>query len=197
MESLRKRVPFKLSSDSSGDNFEETRILDEQEQEEIIEELKREISKSSSQYTSALVLVVGLSCLLQFISLLKPPTEHPFVPIFSSDIAEPAIPGARPFTVLHILIHANLLLSLLFDQNWVKDLELGQFRLPTSYTHMLLASAIAPILSVILGKTWATTGWWSVTILVSLLVQTVQGWLEAGNENIVELEKMRYVARGA
>lgn len=58
-------------------------------------------------------------------------------------------------------------------------------------------SAGAPLLCILLGKSWQALAWWSLAGAVTLIAHVVQKSITQGEESIRELEKMKYVAPGA
>jgi hypothetical protein len=74
-------------------------------------------------------------------------------------------------------------------------MHFSHVRLP-QVTTMLGLSAVAPTLSLLMGKTWQTVLWWSITPAVGMLMMLLKCWIEQGEEDIRNLEKMKYDARG-
>lgn len=111
---------------------------------------------------------------------------------------EPLIYLARVFAFLQILVHTRLLLLLTPDAATpLHRLTKEQPHLAPSVSWLLGLSCIAPVTSIVLGKSWYQTGWWSVTFLVTLSVRSMLQWREDEEKNIAELEKLKYSAGGA
>ena len=68
---------------------------------------------------------------------------------------------------------------------------------PFSYPVTYALSALAPAICVLLGRSWQTVAWWSLTCAVTFVVQAVQHSVAQGNQSVLELEKLKYVAPGA
>ncbi|KIM89228.1 hypothetical protein PILCRDRAFT_813155 [Piloderma croceum F 1598] len=186
MTSLRKRMTFKLESESP---TEDNHVLDEQEQEDLISGLRDENLASNQQYLLVLQVTVALSCLLHLIFLVNP--TNPLLVFFSSKQPDTPIPLLIPFTLLAVLIHLDLGLLLYPDRSRLTDIA------PLSYLPLFGLSALSPFLSILLGRHWLTVAWWSVTGGVVWLAHSVQQWIDQGAQSILELEKMKYVAPGA
>lgn len=60
-----------------------------------------------------------------------------------------------------------------------------------------MLSAVGPILSVISGRSWLQTAWWSMTLFVILAAQRGIQWINEAEVNVDELEKLKYDAKGA
>lgn len=71
------------------------------------------------------------------------------------------------------------------------------FALPLPYYVLFPLSAIAPILSLVSGRGWVETLWWSGTALVVLFIQRAKTWILDEREDIRGLEGLRYDAKGA
>jgi hypothetical protein len=187
MTSLRKRVPFKFASEST--DQEDDHVLDEQEQEELIASLRDENLASNQHYLLVLQVTVALSCLLHLIFLVSP--TNPLLVFASTAEPDIPIPLLIPFTLLAIAIHLDLGLLLYPDRSTLTDIQ------PLSYLPLFGLSAVSPCLSLLLGRSWLTVAWWSVTGGVVWVAHSVQGWMDKGDQSITELEGMQYVAPGA
>jgi hypothetical protein len=113
-----------------------------------------------------------------------------FIYFFKASKDSDSNPLSSSFIFLAFLIHLNLALLL---HPLISDVRVCYPSHPVPFA----VSAVAPVLCVILGKSWQTTAWWCITPTISFLVQTIQGWIARGNKSIVELESLKYVSRGA
>ncbi|KAI0917268.1 hypothetical protein AcW2_007447 [Taiwanofungus camphoratus] len=221
--SLRQRIPFKLSENN--EDTSNDRILDEQgmhvagqclphlgdtvtnnkEQEEVIERLQTQSNTANNQYMLLCQVVIGLSCLLHFIFLLRGSKESPLFVLLPSGVPSPSIPAAPLFAVLHIILHLNLSLHLLpahsevFHSVFPSSYSFHSPSLPLLFSHpvTLTAPAVAPTLSLLLHRGWPDVAWWSIAGGMTLFVYSVQKWIRQSEEGIRELEGMRYNAKGA
>lgn len=69
--------------------------------------------------------------------------------------------------------------------------------LPLPVLWTLGSSGLAPLVSLTSGKSWQQTSWWSVTLVITLLVWTMLQSVQDSDENLEKLEKLRYDAKGA
>ncbi|KAF9450584.1 hypothetical protein P691DRAFT_665001 [Macrolepiota fuliginosa MF-IS2] len=194
MDTLRRRTTFKFSEQDEGDD----RILDEQEQDELIQNLRKQNEQSTNQQLIFVRILVLLSALLQFIHLLTPTKTNPLFVIFPNEtqLSPPTIPFATGFTIISLLIHLNL--AILFHPDDVRThLQLTHNPRPLSYGLLYALSAVSPTLSIFLQLPWQITVWWLLTSIIVFVVQTVMDTVESGSQSVSELESMRYVARGA
>jgi hypothetical protein len=150
-----------------------------------------ELQISGTSCFFKLLLHSLLLCEHQYLSLRLPSSffSH-FIYFLKASKDSDSIPLSSSFIFLAFLVHLNLALllhPLIFN---VKVCYL-------SHPVPLAVSAVAPVLCMILGKSWRTIAWWCITPTISILVQTIQGWIAHGNKSIVELESLKYVARGA
>ncbi|KAG2153099.1 uncharacterized protein EDB93DRAFT_1136602 [Suillus bovinus] len=191
MDALRRRNPFKYSSEPSESH--DTHILDEQEQSELIDNLKSMNAASNSQNRIALQITIALSFLLHVVFIFSdynsplvivfPPAGGPESPLYLSPV----------LTLLAIILHANAALL-----THPRNLVLAKRRIkPLPYSVAFGLSAISPTISVLSQKTWQTTGWWCTAASVIWIVHASNKWIVQGQESISELERMKYISAGA
>ncbi|OBZ71542.1 hypothetical protein A0H81_08427 [Grifola frondosa] len=195
--SLRQRIPFRYF-----DAEEETeRVLDEQEQEELIQDLRRQSDSSNNLYVTLLHVLLALSGIVHLIYLYSPTKESPFSALLGSHSPAPPIPLASAFDVLHMLLHLHLHLHLLHPEHPIRRMLSSApnipFPLPLTHPLILTAPALAPVLSLLLRRDWRDALWWSVASGMTWLVYSTLKWIQKNEEDIHELEKMQYDARGA
>ncbi|KAF5315495.1 hypothetical protein D9619_007175 [Psilocybe cf. subviscida] len=187
MDTLRRRIPFKLADDNDDNN--DNLILDEEQQDAVIESLRKENDIVNRWYSSALMLVVGLSCILHLLTFQR----NPLLAIFPINSTQPSLPLPAAFTILSLFVHANLALFL----DVKVRLSIRETLTPLSYRFLYLLCAVAPTLSLFLNKPWQTTVWWCSTPLVVAMVQTVLDSVQQNIQGIADLETMKYSAPGA
>ncbi|KAG6890623.1 hypothetical protein C0995_006599 [Termitomyces sp. Mi166 len=194
MQSVRKRALYKFAN-GNGSEEEDGHILYEEEQEELIQTLKEENQSSNYRFLTVLRGILIFSFILQIFSLFKNPLLAIFPPTISDNT--PEIPLPIPFTLLNMFLHFNL--ALLVFPTELRSLNIfSETRLhPLPYQLTYAIAAVPPTLSMFLRKSWQSTTWWGVTILIVSTVQMVMDSIHEGNESISELESMRYVSRGA
>ncbi|KAH9971953.1 hypothetical protein BGW80DRAFT_1173764 [Lactifluus volemus] len=175
---LRKRSPFTFASDESYPGFA---ILDDQEQEEIIQTLKKENDASDSKIRNFLDVLRLAFTLLHVIYLFR--RTNPLNPFLS-----PAQPLRIPFDILFALVHIMALL------------DMGDCALYWSMCYRAKVYAItlvAPTYCVLTGKGLTNTAWWSFAFVAAALYHYFHSLILQGERNILELRVMRYNARGA
>ncbi|KZP33688.1 hypothetical protein FIBSPDRAFT_313104 [Athelia psychrophila] len=184
---IRKRTTFKFASESE-DAEDEQHILDEQEQDELIEKLKLQSRTQDKVYLYVIQAVIALSGFLHVIYLKS--HTNPLLALFPISQADTPL---RPtsLTILAIFIHLNL--SLLTYPNHLSPINIT----PLPYVYLFGLCAVAPGLSLLLGRGWLTIAWWSVTGGVVWLAHTVHQTTQRREESIARLEGLRYVAPGA
>ncbi|KAH7922954.1 hypothetical protein BV22DRAFT_1016295 [Leucogyrophana mollusca] len=192
MNSLRQRIPFKYPSDSS--STEEPLVLDEQEQDELIDKLRTRNSTSDRQHRLGLQLTIALSCILHLVYLFSDQDS----PLFAMFPAGPSgkgspLPLSRLVTMVDVLFHVNL--GVLVHPWPMRGSHIVSF--PLSYMYAFAWSAIPPTLSLLAGKAWQTTAWWSMMLITTWVSHVVQAWIEETDEGFSEFEKMKYQAAGA
>ncbi|KAH6912608.1 hypothetical protein BKA70DRAFT_1422182 [Coprinopsis sp. MPI-PUGE-AT-0042] len=191
MESLRRRVPFKQDDDEGN----ETRILDEQEQEQVVEDLRSRNDSSNAQYRLWLQGLLAISALLQLIYLFNPSKDSPLLTLFPpSGPASSPVPLSTLLTLISLVSHGSLVM-LSRQQTHL----LAQLRLPDGIPFSVLysISAVGPTLALVLGKPWQTTVWWCFTAAIIFVSQTVLEAIDAGDHSVAELEAIMYRAPGA
>ncbi|KDQ11052.1 hypothetical protein BOTBODRAFT_190014 [Botryobasidium botryosum FD-172 SS1] len=173
-------------------------VLDEQEQEEIIRNLRAESNKSTANHVFFLLSLLTLSLILQFIFLNKSAwstqTATP-LSIFFSEAPAPLLGGAVLFTLVHISV-------LILDIGLLPpDPNLKIDTLP-SFIHPLLPVRglfllLAPTISFLMRKDMAQTIWWALPAGVHSIVWLSSKWIEAEAQSLQKLEELRYNAKGA
>ena len=192
MDSLRRRVPFKASNDDDSEE-NDSRILDEQEQETLIRTLRDSNNTSSRQHVLALRTILTLSLFLQLLSFRDNPLSVIVPPATPGPSSSIPLPGL--FTILSLLVHINL--AFLAFMDYIKPRFHTSHVHPISYQLSYALSAVAPTLSLFLRRPWQSTIWWGLTTTVVFTAQSIMESINEGNKDISELESMKYVAFGA
>ncbi|KAI8969621.1 hypothetical protein BD414DRAFT_428225 [Trametes punicea] len=200
MNALRRRIPFRVSEDEPQD----THILDEQEQEGVIDLLREESASSNAFYLVSLQAVVVLSLLLHVLYVTRFPKPSPIAILFQDTTVGPPVPLATAMAWLQIAIHCNLGMNLLHTDHPLRSaLQIDALRpslrlpLPLSHPATVLSPVLAPTYALLLGQDWIDVLWWSTAGLLTLLITVILRWIKEEEEEITELEKLRYTARGA
>ncbi|KAG1809016.1 hypothetical protein EV424DRAFT_1328544 [Suillus variegatus] len=191
MNALRRRNPFKYSSEPSGSH--DTYILDEQEQSELIDDIKSLNATSNNQNRIALQITLALSFLLHIIYIssdynsplvvIFPPAGRPESPLYLSPV----------LTLLAIILHAN---AALLARS--RNLVLAKRQItPLPYSVAFGLSAVSPAISVLSGKMWQTTAWWCTAAFLTWIVRASNNWIMQEQQSISELERMKYISAGA
>ncbi|KAI0670767.1 hypothetical protein C8Q78DRAFT_1069514 [Trametes maxima] len=203
MTAVRQRIPFRFTEDEGPEGH----ILDEQEQEEVIERLRKQSTGSNTVYLIGLQGVIGLSLLLHFLYISRSPKQSPLAALFPDTPASSPVPLATPLALLQVFIHFNLSLNVLgmfpLDHPLRQAPRSGVFppwtRLPISVSHPVTLSipAAAPIYALFLGQSWPDVLWWATSGIITAVVVVALKWMKDEEEEITTLEKLRYTARGA
>ncbi|KZT73715.1 hypothetical protein DAEQUDRAFT_807930 [Daedalea quercina L-15889] len=200
--SVRQRIPFRFSENEPEDDH----VLDEQEQEELIESLRSQSDTATMQYMLLGQVVLALSALLHLIYILKGDKISPLYAILPSHPPPFAIiPFANFFAMLNIALHANLSLLLLPFYNPIRQSlsslppPLEACSLPLPILHPLIAglTVLTPTLALLRQCSWPDVAWWCATLAMSWFVYSLRSWTDQSAEEIRELERLRYDARGA
>lgn len=130
-------------------------------------------------------------------------SQNPLLAIFPNTGLDPSIPLPVVFTLLSLLIHLNFVLFFnsdeirFFTSDEIRTgLQLSDSLTPLTYQLLYPLSAVAPTLSLVLGKPWQTTVWWLITPAVIFIVQTVIEAIQQSIHGIDRLENMKYTAPG-
>ncbi|KAI0754993.1 hypothetical protein C8Q80DRAFT_1142322 [Daedaleopsis nitida] len=197
---VRQRVPFRFSEDGEDDG----RILDEQEQEEVIGRLRKENEDSNAAYHIALQIVIGLSFIIHVLFLFSGSKLSPLANVLPGPPPTAAVPFATALTLLQLLIHLNLSLYSLPPKHRYRHLvphaalpRSLELPLPLAHPISIILTIVAPTYALLLGRGYADVIWWAVPGALTGLVALVKKWMRDGEKDVAELEKLRYTARGA
>ncbi|KAF9267399.1 hypothetical protein L218DRAFT_1074159 [Marasmius fiardii PR-910] len=199
---IRRRAPYKFATEIEDEN--ENLVMDEQEQEELIEELREKNDRSNRWYEIGVMGILALSGLLHLIYLINP-SDDPLSFSPSGKNTHTGIPLPRFFTLLNIFLHFNLFLYLsprslpqrLRFLSRPNHPSLPLRFLSLSLTFMYTLSLVVPAMCIFLQTSYTTFFWWCETVLVVYVVQTVQEAILRGDEGIKKLDGMKYRAPGA
>ena len=107
------------------------------------------------------------------------------------------IPLPVAFTLLNIIIHLNVAFIAFEDDIRLRS-RISEVALhPLPYQLSYAIAAVPFTLSLFLRKPWQSSSWWSLTLVMVFIVQTVTSSIIQGNESISELETLRYRSPGA
>ncbi|KAG8732859.1 hypothetical protein FRC11_010458 [Ceratobasidium sp. 423] len=192
---VRQRRTFGFSDDGDG-LTEDNLVLDPQEQEEIIHDL-REAARHSNENSAraiAAILAVGVILQLYFLSMLAQGSQStPLTPIMDSALeAKPLIPLASLLTILHIGVHMLDIVSLIPALSALHKSVPGDFS-----RYGPLSTCIAPLVALLSGRDVAQLAWWCLPAELSALVWVSRGWMTSAVEDVAGLERLRYDVQGA
>ncbi|PPR04089.1 hypothetical protein CVT24_010662 [Panaeolus cyanescens] len=190
MTSIRQRIPFKFQSD---DADADDHILDEQEQEDLIVGMKRVNDEINRQYILSLQVVLGLSTLLQLLTF----QSNPLLAVFPHQETSPSLPLPGIFVVVSLFIHFNLMLCSMTEERRQSIGVPSNLFLPLSFGFLYTLAAVAPTLSLFLQRSWQTTIWSCVTLVVVYFNQGIMDTIQKSEQSIAELHSLRYNAKGA
>ncbi|KAJ7134661.1 hypothetical protein C8R44DRAFT_870267 [Mycena epipterygia] len=182
--SLRNRLPFKANDDDDVPGV----VLDDIEQDELVADLRERNAQTTAHALLVLDVVLVFSALLQLVYLLKDSKASPLLALFPVRDApdpDPPIPYPGIFTLLALALHANLALHLH-----------PHIYAPLSYSLVYALAAVAPTLSLFLGRSWQATVWAAFPALVVALTHSVHSTLQEGDVALTELESLKYRAPG-
>ncbi|KAJ1303329.1 hypothetical protein OPQ81_011525 [Rhizoctonia solani] len=192
---VRQRRTFGFSSD--GDEIpQDNLVLDSQEQEEIIHDLREAARHSNENSARAIagILAAGVILQLYFLSMLIQGSQStPLTPILDSALdSRPLIPLASLLTMLHIGVHVLDIVSL------IPALSNIHRSIPEDFSRYgPLTTCIAPLLALLSGRDVAQLTWWCLPAELSALVWVSRGWMASTVEDVAGLEKLRYDVQGA
>ncbi|KAF8606833.1 hypothetical protein BDV93DRAFT_520456 [Ceratobasidium sp. AG-I] len=192
---VRQRKTFAFSDDGDKE-LDDNLILDEQEQENVINDLRQAARQSNEQTVWVIsgVLGMGIALQLYFLSMLLNGSHRtPFTPILDTFLdPKPLIPLSIPLTLTHIAIHTLDIICLL------PPLSHLQKSVPSDVLRYApLTTCIAPVVAMLSGRDVAQLMWWSVPAEVSALVWVSRGWMAGAVEEVTGLERLRYDVKGA
>ncbi|KAF8506317.1 hypothetical protein JB92DRAFT_2962687 [Gautieria morchelliformis] len=213
MNKLKQRSAFKFSNDN--EVHEDTQVLDEQEQEEVIEALRSEHASSSRHYYKFLQGCLSFTILLQcwfFVSPRLGTPVHVFIPNVKTPLPN-LIPFATWFTLLNIIMLLNLMLHLPKDMSFprllhsilsslmswlplhIQELAGRHVPFPITWTAGLFISPA--IIAMFTVTDIPQILWWSLPNIVLGIVVLVTSWIKQTSLDMERLEKMKYEAKGA
>ncbi|KAH0832115.1 hypothetical protein J3R83DRAFT_13024 [Lanmaoa asiatica] len=190
MQAIRKRNPFTFESEN---HVNGRGVLDEQEQAEMVDHIKEQNISSNKQNRIALQLMLGLSCILYVIYMLSDRTTPLFAifpPPLGAGRANAPLDMSGILAYVAILVHVNLSLIV---HPWNVVIA-GRVIRAIGFLETFAWSAAAPLLSVYSGRAWQTTAWWCIPALLTYVVYAVHGWIRKADEDVSELEKLKYRA---
>ncbi|EIW59236.1 uncharacterized protein TRAVEDRAFT_122460 [Trametes versicolor FP-101664 SS1] len=197
---MRQRVPFRFSEDED----QEDHILDEQEQEAVIDRLRQTSASSNAIYLLGLQAAIGLSFLLHALYAFRSPKRSPFAVLFPDVPSEAPVPLASLLVLLQTAIQCNLSLNVLPPNHWLRHAVQTNalppsFRPPIPLSHpvTIILPLVAPVYALLLGQGWIDVLWWSTAGILTGIVAVALQWMKEAEAALAELEKLRYVARGA
>jgi len=205
METLRRRIPFQTSEEGQEDD----RILDEEEQEQVLEALHKENDLRTQQYYTFLQICIAITLFLQLLFLFSQRTPlHILHPNLKTP-APPLIPLSTLFTMLNIVALLNSALYLPEDMvlphaiNQIKSRVFSEAQealstsLPFPLMWGVLLSSLAPAISILGVKDVPQILWWAFPALVVGIAGLVISWIRDTKAELMSLEKLKYEAKGA
>jgi len=202
----RKRVGFKANTDGLSDD--EGRVLDEQEQDEVIDGIRHKMEKSDREHQLGTGIMALLSFILHVIYLFNP-LRPPTAVLFATPDMNSPIPLNIMFTCLHLCLQGYLCISVFYPpaNRKARDYFFSMWsntRVSTGYTPSihpylfpLLMSSIAPVLCILLRKGWVNFTWWCFCGTLFSIHSFVRRGRLRDEARIEGLEKLKYHAKGA
>ncbi|TBU28630.1 hypothetical protein BD311DRAFT_722194 [Dichomitus squalens] len=196
---VRQRVPFRFSEDDDLDGH----VLDEQEQEEVLDRLRKQNQNSNAVYYTGLQFVVSLSLLIHAVFTFSSTKISPLAPLFPDSPSKP-VPFTNALLLLQYMVHGNLILYCLPRKHHMRQMipnaslpRSFSLPLPLSHPAAIVLPLIAPAYATFLGRGIVDVLWWSAAGILSLVVGLATKWMRDAEKDVEELDKLRYTARGA
>lgn len=213
MDTLRRRNPFK----STDDPLDEDRVLDEQEQDELIEKLHEENKRQNLKHYRFIQACLSYTIIFQVIFMLLPRQITPFY-VFLPNHKTPRSP-LMPLTTFWALFDTLVLLNLVYrlpqDLSFPRLLRYWILRstnslkipyhtqqtlrrhLPLSETQSGLLLCIPPIIAIVCTVDIPQILWWILPLFVFASQMLVISWIKETEREMEGLEKLKYEAKGA
>ncbi|KAI8982696.1 hypothetical protein BDB01DRAFT_159651 [Pilobolus umbonatus] len=170
---------------------EEERVdyLDEQEQSELIEELKRQNDKANVNIKRVLV-IMGVITSVLYISLLMDTDTHPVIPIsqISSHLTPTVLPHPKLSATLNMFAMAMSIFTLLFG---LTDAPIYQLMIA------LITSLVVPIQCIYFHSSTIELVYWMIPLLQLLMYYSAYRMMKQVQDHLDELEKSKYNFKGA
>lgn len=135
---------------------------------------------------------------------LRTPRRSPFAVLFPDAPSEAPVPLAGLLLLLQTVIQCNLSLNVLPPSHWLRHAVQTNalppsFRPPIPLFHpvTVILPLVAPVYALLLGQGWVDVLWWSTAGILTGIVAVALKWMKEEEVALAELEKLRYVARGA
>ncbi|CAK5284179.1 unnamed protein product [Mycena citricolor] len=195
--SLRQRIPFRADEDT-----EDRVVLDEVEQDEVIDTLHKENTRSTANALLIVDTVLSLASILQLSFLFNGnPLLALFPPSTMSNLGRYTIPYPAVFVLFALVLHANLALHLhpalirVLLPSYSNSTPLP-VAIPLSYPLTFSLAAVPPTFCLFLHHAWQANAWAASPFIVVTLIHSVHETLSEGSEALAELESLRYRAPG-
>lgn len=114
------------------------------------------------------------------------------------------MPLASLLVLIQTLIQCNLSLNVLPPDHLLRHAIQTNalppaFRPPIPLSHpvTIILPLVAPMYALLLGQGWVDVLWWSTAGILTGIVAIALKWMKEEETALAELEKLRYVARGA
>ncbi|KZV88924.1 hypothetical protein EXIGLDRAFT_838851 [Exidia glandulosa HHB12029] len=166
-------------------------ILNDEEQEKIIDELKRNSALSNAVNIWLFRATVALSLGTQLHFLFDTSGRHPLTTILPTRFSntQPLIPFAKVFTLLLVALHVNALFLLTTSLPFKVKLDPMQ-------TFILSNLALA-VAFVTRTTDFAQLFWWAGPSFLMAGVQAAVRWMHESEGSVAQLEKLKYDAKSA
>ncbi|KAI0050395.1 hypothetical protein FA95DRAFT_622209 [Auriscalpium vulgare] len=184
MTALRQRLPF--SNDEDRVNESEFRVLDEEEQEEVIDTLRAQDAESNKLLVVLMRAVIGSSILLHVIYLVR--NENPINAFLAPT---PPIPYTHLFSAINLAALANLLAKTWHAHPALQHVPLAPHIL------MYATAAAAPVFCLVRGSGLTDVVWWSVALVTVGFQHLLHRSIASVETEIEKLESLKYNAKGA
>ncbi|KIJ54544.1 hypothetical protein M422DRAFT_24493 [Sphaerobolus stellatus SS14] len=213
MDTLRRRNPFKNTDAHDGEDT--NLILDEQEQEEVLDDLRKQSTETAEDFYMFLQVFLGIFIFFQLWFLVSPREATPFHILhpYVKTPLPPLIPMSALFSLVALTVLLNVVLYLPEHLTLPRVIRSGIRQIvsclprnsqvlvnsfiPLSKIWSIGLLSIAPLLSIIFVADVPQIIWWLFPVLVMGTVVLSISWIEDTNVQIDRLEKMKYEAKGA
>ena len=104
------------------------------------------------------------------------------------------------FALLNLCLHNNLIFQKELPPG-IPDSYIPLYKrylpLPILHPVSVILTLLAPTLVLLRGGSWPDFAWWCITPAMSWLIWSIQRWDAQASEELANLERLRYNAKGA